>query len=596
MFDNSGNEYLNYIKLNLNFDNDSEAERISNEIIEHKSFLDKSLGRDIGIEVALLDYITNINKAIHIPAVFDSVEISKIGHYFNPGNFSSKDKLKFYDTSILSKDINVEIERAYRYGSPFSILMFDLDIEYDPDLNKISVYMQNNISSHIRLTDNVYSYKKNCYVLLLPETNAEDAIHAAFNIRNWINDYRSRDGKEPLLICIGVAVYGLYEIDSDHKILSAADKALREAKSSEGERVCLYHGNTILNIKENVSKNIKVCKNCKHIQLTGISIHPGLALGTIFIYNDILSHELESYDISAENLETELERIVEAIHNVEKDLVDMEHLVSKDLSNEYSTIFQAHRLILKDNQVLDEIKKDLYEKKINGEEIVRNVFKRWEKRFLAFEDEIFKNKSQDIADISGRIIKELRGIDSHILESTPMDSILFANRLLPSDTVNLNKNNIKALVTKEGSRFSHTAILSKAMNIPLVILEDMDLSSFGHNEQVIVDGDKGEVTINPSEEEIEKAKKIVEKNKADASNNLFLDKKELFYKGDRVQILGAASNLDEAGETESYGGEGIGLFRMEVLYLSRNTLPDEETLINEIEKILEPCKDQEIVI
>ena len=131
--------------------------------MSHKNYMDNKLNRNVGLEVALLDYINNNNKTVHIPAVFDSLYISKINHSnkFNHNNF------KAYDTSDLSRDINIEIERAHRYGSPLTLIMLELDKNEDSDKDDISSFLLSNISSQVRLTDTVYTYEKNHYVLLL---------------------------------------------------------------------------------------------------------------------------------------------------------------------------------------------------------------------------------------------------------------------------------------------------------------------------------------------------------------------------------------------------------------------------------------------
>ena len=476
--------------------------------------------------------------------------------------------------------------------------MFDLDrnINLNPDSENISKFVFSNISSHVRRTDTVYTYEKNHYVLILSETGIDDAVKTAFHLQNWFKKEKL-NSEVPGLINIGIASYGIYGIDSDHKLIAAADKALCRAESAGKGKIFLYQGKNIIEIEKPKNSMMHIQKTTERLCLKGLPIHSGLASGKIFIYNDLLSHELESYDLGDENVENELSRIYAAIENVEKDLSDVENLVNSNLSEEYAAIFEAHRLILKDSQLFNEIKKDLYEKKVNGEEIVRDVFKRWEKRFLAFDDEIFRNKSQDIADIAARIIKELQGIDSHILEKAPSESIVFANRLLPSDTVNINRNNVKAIVTKEGGKFSHTAILAKAMNIPLVIIKTLDLSSLYNDDNVIVNGDTGDVTINPMPEEIEEAEKIINSGLiSDQSAELSLKNKELYYNSEKVVINAAASNRIEAEEAASLNATGIGLFRMEVLYLSKSAFPDEEVLVSEIEKTLSPMKKAENII
>jgi len=590
MTDTACQEYRDYILSALCFDDEDDEHSVCREILAHKEKLDAELGRDAGIEVALVDYLKNINRELRIPALLNSADIRKITHVNTAQN-----NPRAYDASILSHDMNVEIERAHRYGSPFSVLLIDVVPEDEARRESVTNSLTVSFSNHIRLTDTVYTYDRSRFIVLLPETSVNASIQTAFNLKKLFSP--PRDAREFFHFNIGIASYGLFQLDSDHKLITAADKALQEAGKTGSGRICLYHGKDILEINEegHIVQNIR--KKQGRLEFSGIPIHPGAAMGTVFIYNDLLSHEMESYDISEENLEVEYDRIVQAILNVEKDLEDMEQLVNRELSSEHSVIFQAHRLILNDAQILDEIKKQLYERRVNGEEIVRDVFRRWEKRFLAFEDEVFRNKSQDIADISRRVLTELQGIEIHIMEQAPENSIIFSTRLLPSDTVHINKKNVRAIVTREGSRYSHTAIIAKAMNIPMIILENLDLTRLSSDARVFLDGRTGQVIINPGREELPGLTGAVEKYSAlQQTGQTEQEHQELRYRGEPVRLSAVIAGLEEAQEAVAFGADGIGLFRMEVLYLTRETLPGEDYLHDELDRLLAPVADREIVI
>jgi len=590
---NSGyKNYCDYILSNICFDDEEDESKVCNEIIAHKEKLDNELGRDTGIEVALMDYVKNINRKVRTPDILNSIDIRRIAHVDSPHN-----NPKVYDASILSRDMHIEIERAHRYGSPFSILLVDVIMDDENQKESIISNLATEFSNHIRLTDTAYTYNKNHFLFLLTETSVNAAIQAAFNLRKLIS-LPLNTGEHSYHYNIGIASFGLFHIDNDHKLLTAADKALNEAGKTGKGLIYLYHGKDMLEINDEGTAVTQIDSDQNRIDLIGAPIYPGMALGSIFVYNDLLSHEMESYDISEENLDDEYKRIELAIGEVEKDLLKMEKDVNRELSKEHSVIFLAHRLMLTDAQIKNKIKTILYERRVNAEEIIRDVFKRWETRFLSFDDEIFRNKSQDIADISRRILTELQGIESHILKDVPENSVIFSVRLLPSDTIHINRENVKAIVTKEGSHSSHTAIIAKAMNIPMIILEDMDLTQISNGSPVFIDGTKGNVLINPASGEIRELEERVREYNREYSQSQRVHKehRDLVFNGEPVKLHTVVANLDESNEGITYGADGIGLFRMEVLFLSRDTLPTESFLCEKLEKILEPFKEKEIII
>ncbi|MBI9100285.1 MAG: hypothetical protein JEY91_17515, partial [Spirochaetaceae bacterium] len=206
--DKKNHQFRSYINSILCFSNDCEEEKISSEIIKHKLFMEDRLGRNLGIEVALLDYIKNINKDIHVPAIFKSLDIFKIHHSLSNHN----ENIKYYDRSVLSQDIKIEIERAHRYGSHFSILMFDLTNQDNSDPSSISSQILQSLNKCIRLTDTIYSYEINRYVLLLPETGPDEAVNAAEKLQEKFKNSELDEDSQFPSINIGVAIFGLYKI------------------------------------------------------------------------------------------------------------------------------------------------------------------------------------------------------------------------------------------------------------------------------------------------------------------------------------------------------------------------------------------------
>lgn len=246
----------------------------------------------------------------------------------------------------------------------------------------------------------------------------------------------------------------------------------------------------------------------KNIKIPCHKIITGCAVGRIFVYKDILSNRVRQYEIKSSEEVEELERIKKAINDVAGDLSKMQSNVEKEINDENGAIFLTHKMILQDSSIINDIEKELSDRLLNGEIIVRDIFRKLEKRFLLFEDDQRREKARDIRDIGGRVIRKLQGKDNNVLSSLPENTILVSQRLLPSDTVFLDKKHVKAIITVEGSRGSHSAILARALDIPYVTI-DSEIEKLPNKSLAAVDSDGGTIFINPDREITEKYKILI---------------------------------------------------------------------------------------
>ncbi len=186
----------------------------------------------------------------------------------------------------------------------------------------------------------------------------------------------------------------------------------------------------------------------KMLTLVGKGVSPGLAKGKAFVYIDMLQRDSELYRIDPAEVGEEQARIERAIDDVRQSLtIDAKHI--EDKLDKYSAdIFLAHEAMLLDSSVVEELKKTLETERIDAEQVVRTVFRRLAGRFRKMDNEVLRERGDDIEDLSRRLLLSLAGIHAHSLENLPANSVLVARRLLPSDTVFLSRSSTVAVLAE----------------------------------------------------------------------------------------------------------------------------------------------------
>lgn len=305
--------------------------------------------------------------------------------------------------------------------------------------------------------------------------------------------------------------------------------------------------------------------------IKGKAISQGIAIGRVFIYED---PEIKISPKKTAEVKKELQRFSDARRAVRKQLVDMQKRTEND-------ILDAHIAVV-DDLIFEEMVEGYINKNATAECAVMLVRNELCRTFDAMDDEYLKEKSLDIKDVANKIIRRLAGINDEIKLPEPV--ILMTMELTPSQTFNLNRDNLLGFVTTNGGINSHTAILARESSIPAISGVDVDKSLNG--KLVLIDGHEGDIYIEPDEDFIEEMLK-----KYNQSTGFNWSEVE-----DRPKIYANISSVADAKLALKNGAEGVGLFRTEFLYLSRQDYPSQEEQFSIYKEVASMFDDKPVVI
>jgi phosphoenolpyruvate-protein phosphotransferase len=325
--------------------------------------------------------------------------------------------------------------------------------------------------------------------------------------------------------------------------------------------------------------------------LTGKTLSPGLGKGKTFVYPDILTRLDEFYDIEDSLVEQELGRFEEAVESIAGELSILAGGVKIEMNSNLSDVFQAHILMVQDASLKAEVEKEIRDELVSAGTAVKTVFRRWERRFRSMEAEVARQKGDDIRDLARRLVSSLAGIRVHALENLPYGSVLVANHLLPSDTIFLARRRASAAVLKVGSTGSHVALFTREIGLPCVTGVAGVVEMVRPDELALVDADAAEVIISPNyvQEEAFHAK-CERQERASQKARAHAHEPAVTKNGKIIAILANVGSLDDTQEAMHNGAEGVGLYRIERVYLGRQKPPDTVTLVEEMRNTLEPAK------
>jgi phosphotransferase system enzyme I (PtsI) len=332
--------------------------------------------------------------------------------------------------------------------------------------------------------------------------------------------------------------------------------------------------------------------------LFGCSLAPGLAVGNAIIYQGELRYDLEHIEIKRRDVGDEYARVEAARIDVLKDLDETARRVESDLNNEHADIFRAQGDILRDAFFMQEIKNKLERELVGAAETVRHVLARLERHFADAEDPVLQQRAEDIADIARRLLDTLVDAPQRpTLAELPKGSVMVAERLLPSDTVMLSRQSTAAVVIEHGGPLSHAALLTREMGIPAVgqIPQLLDLVSPGS--VLLVDGSVGKVVVGPDHSQIQSFESRVHGYQR-LMVQVHQHRHELARTQDGVLIHVWANigTREDAMLAADSGAEGIGLYRIENLYLPREMPPTEDELLEGLQDTLAPVQDQPVTV
>ena len=329
----------------------------------------------------------------------------------------------------------------------------------------------------------------------------------------------------------------------------------------------------------------------------GDPVVAGFAVGRIFHYQDVLTREYELITIAEHQVAGEIQRLKAAMGKAHSDLAKLKLQVTTDIDEEHAKIFGAHQMMLKDISLIKEIEDEIRSKLLNVEQVVQNVFQRHEQNMRGAKSNVFQERANDIIDVGRRLLKVLVGVNKNDLSILPKNAVIFAQRLLPSDTATLNINNAKAIVTVEGAQNSHAAILARALDIPFVAKISIKNDVFLSEQRIIVDGEKGEIIINPAPEELKTYPELIKK-RLKAKQKIIREIQDVPLKKDNqtIHVYANVSSHSEFKMVKMFNADGIGLYRTEPYYMGSSRLPTEDELYTKLEKTLKDMTGQKVFL
>ena len=329
------------------------------------------------------------------------------------------------------------------------------------------------------------------------------------------------------------------------------------------------------------------------LKLSGKAVYKGIVLGKITVLKK-KEHQIKREKVA--DAEAEIERLEHAGRKAQEQLKELYDKAVKEVGEASAAIFEVHQMMLEDEDYLDAIHNMIRTEMVAAEYAVAVTGDNFSEMFASMDDDYMKARAADIKDISSRLIQNLLGQDEEYLADDE-PSIIVAEDLSPSETVQMNKDKILGFVTVHGSTNSHTAILARMMNIPALIGVPMKLDDLHSGMLAVVDGFSGEIVIEPSEEICNFARKRIQEEKEKAQLLKSLKGKEsITADGHKINIYANIGSASDVGYVLENDAEGIGLFRSEFLYLGRRDFPTEDEQFFAYKQVLQTMAGKKVII
>lgn len=325
----------------------------------------------------------------------------------------------------------------------------------------------------------------------------------------------------------------------------------------------------------------------------GIAAAPGFASGTSLLWH---KESITFERMTGRNPQYERQRIDKSIKLAQKELIALRDQMINEKHEAEAVVFDAHILMLEDPSLLQYID-GLLEKTVNAEAAWMDGIHFFSEQLASIPDATLQARAADLKDSGLRVLRHLLGRNEGNQFVIPHPSVLIARDLAPSETAGMDKSKVLAFCTAEGGPTSHTAILAKAYGIPAVVGLGDDILNIPNGTMLLVDGKNGKVIVNPDEETISSF--LLRKRQE-------CEKEEIEYKmahepattadGYTVEVVANVGNPEEAEKALCYGGEGVGLFRTEFIFLDRQTEPSEEEQYAAYRNLLEIMENRPVVV
>ena len=325
----------------------------------------------------------------------------------------------------------------------------------------------------------------------------------------------------------------------------------------------------------------------------GKSVYKGIVMGPVAV---LKKNDYQVKRARIEDPEAEVKRVKEAVEVSKKQLGRLYDKAVREVGEASAAIFEVHQMMLEDEDYLESMENMIRTELVNAEYAAAATGDNFAEMFAAMDDEYMKARSADVKDISERLVRNLSGEGDNDLSSME-PSIIVADDLSPSETVQMDKEKILAFVTVHGSTNSHTVILARMMNIPALIGVPMDLNGLKTGMTAVVDGFSGQVIVEPEEDvQKETEKRMQEEAEKQKLLEELKGKENVTPDGRKINIYANIGSVGDLGYVMENDAGGIGLFRSEFLYLGRNDFPTEEEQFQAYKQAVQTMAGKKVII
>lgn len=328
--------------------------------------------------------------------------------------------------------------------------------------------------------------------------------------------------------------------------------------------------------------------------LKGIAASNGIAIAKAYrLVEPDLSFEKKAVDNPAQ----EVERFRAAMEKSKSELDSIRENAKKNLGADKAAIFEAHLLVLSDPELIAPIEDKINNEKVNAEVALKETTDMFVTMFEQMDNEYMKERAADIRDVTKRVLSHLLGVELVNPSMIAEEVIIVAEDLTPSDTAQLNRQFVKGFTTNIGGRTSHSAIMARSMEIPAVVGTKTATNEIKNGDLIVVDGLKGEVHINPTPELVAEYRKVQEDYEVQKAEwAKLVNEKTVSSDGHHVELAANIGNPSDLKGVIANGGEGVGLYRTEFLYMGRDQMPTEEEQFEAYKAVLEGMKGKPVVV
>lgn len=328
--------------------------------------------------------------------------------------------------------------------------------------------------------------------------------------------------------------------------------------------------------------------------ITGIAASDGIAIATAY---RLESPELVVHKTTVTDSQEEISQFERAINTAKSELQAIRQHAELNLSSDEAAIFSAHLLVLEDPELLGPIKDKIQADSVNAEYALQETATMFIELFEAMDNDYMKERAADIRDVTTRVLSHLLGVTIQTPGMIDEEVIIIAEDLTPSDTVQLNPEFVKGFITDIGGPTSHSAILARTLEIPAVVGSQLGMATIQNGTTVIVDGTEGRIFVNPNPDTIqmyEEKKSVFEQQKLALTK--LVHEPTITSDGHQIEIGANIGMPKDVTSVLAYGGEAIGLFRTEFLYMGRDQFPTEEEQFDVYKSVLQQMDGKPTVV